>query len=38
MVGYYRLEQSGFGKAQMAGSAEHDNELPGSIKCRVFLD
>jgi hypothetical protein len=24
--------------AQVAGSCECDNELPGSIKCREFLD
>ena len=34
----YRLDLTGSGQGQVAGTCECGNELSGSIKCREFLD
>jgi hypothetical protein len=37
-IGQYRVNSSGSGLEQAAGSCEHSSEHPGSIKCREFID
>jgi hypothetical protein len=36
--GEHRMDRSGSGQGQMAGSCEYGNELSGSIKCGEFLE
>jgi len=37
-VGKYGLDSSGSGQVPLAGSCEHGNELPGSMKGGGFID
>jgi hypothetical protein len=36
--GWHRLDRSGLGQGQVAGSCVFSNEPSGSIKCREFLE